>query len=70
MLAAQAFGVASIAQAALAGHSPFMRSHFALPEEQRVVCGISFGYADMSHRANSYRTTRVEPEETVRFISD
>jgi nitroreductase len=70
MLAAQAFGVAGIAQAALAGHSPFMRSHFALPQEQCVVCGISFGYADMSHKANGYRTTRVEPEETVRFISN
>jgi nitroreductase len=70
MLAAQSLGVASIAQAALAGHSPFMRKHFALREEQRVVCGISFGYADMSHSANSYRTTRIDPKETVRFLCD
>jgi nitroreductase len=69
MLAAQAFGVASIAQAALATYSPFLRAYFALADEQRVVCGISFGYADMSHKANGYRTTRLDPKETVRFVS-
>ena len=70
MLAAQAFGVATIAQAALAGHSTFMRAHFALPPEQVFICGISFGYADMSHPANSYRTTRVKIGEAVRFVDE
>jgi nitroreductase len=70
MLAAQAKGVSTIAQAALAGHSAFLRAHFAIPEEQRVVCGISFGYADMTHPANRYRTTRVDPRETVRFVGN
>jgi nitroreductase len=70
MLAAQAFGVATIAQAALASHSAFMRAHFALPPELRVVCGISFGYADTTHKANSYRTTRLDPRETVRFLAE
>jgi len=68
MLAAQARGVATIAQAALASHSAFLRSHFDIPAEQRVVCGISFGYADMTHPANNYRTTRVNPGETTRFL--
>jgi len=70
MLAAQAFGVATIAQAALAGHSTFIRAHFALPPEQVFICGISFGYADMSHPANSYRTTRVKIGEAVRFVDE
>jgi nitroreductase len=70
MLAAQAFGVASIAQAALANHSGFLRAHFALPDAQRVVCGISFGYADEAHKANSYRTTRIDPEASMRFVRE
>jgi nitroreductase len=70
MLAAQALEVASIAQAALASYSRFMREFFGLPDEQLVVCGISFGYADARHRANGYRTTRVDPKETVRFVRD
>jgi len=69
MLAAQAFGLASIAQAALASQAAFVRAHFGIPKELNFVCGISFGYADMTHPANSYRTTRLDVGETVQFIA-
>lgn len=65
MLAAQALGVATIAQAALARHAPFVRAHFGLPEDRRMVCGISFGYADRSHPVNGYRTSRADLSEAV-----
>lgn len=68
MLAAQALGVATVPQAALAFHSDLVRQHFGLGDDRRVVCGISFGYPDMSHKANSYRTSRASLGETVRFI--
>lgn len=58
MLGAQRHGVASIAQAALAGRSPFLRRHFGIAQDRRVVCGIAFGYEDASHPANRFRTTR------------
>jgi hypothetical protein len=35
-----------------------------------VVCGISFGYADEAHLANSYRTNRASIPEAVAFIGD
>ncbi len=70
MLAAQALGVATIPQAALAFHSDVVRAHFGLPDDRRVVCGISFGYPDREHKANSYRTSRAAIEDTVRFIDD
>jgi hypothetical protein len=31
------------------------------------VCGISFGFADMSHPVNNYRTTRVPIELAATF---
>jgi nitroreductase len=68
MLAAQALGLGSIAQAALARHSGLIRRHFALADDRRVVCGISFGYADHADRVNSYRTSRASLAETVRFM--
>jgi nitroreductase len=68
MLAAQALGVATVPQAALAFHSDVVRQHFGLGDDRRVVCGISFGYPDRAHKANSYRTTRAALEETVRFV--
>jgi len=70
MLAARSLGVATIAQAALASISDLVRAHFKLPEEQLFICGISFGYADMAHPANLYRTTRVNTEKVAAFVSD
>ncbi len=68
MLAAQALGVGTIPQAALARHSALIRKHFNLAADRRVVCGISFGYADHGHKVNSYRTSRAEVADTVTFI--
>jgi nitroreductase len=70
MLAAQAAGLATIPQAALAGHSDVIREHLNLGEDRRVVCGISFGYPDAAHPANSYRARRANVSEAVTFIGE
>jgi nitroreductase len=70
MLAAQALGLGSIAQAALARHSGLIRRHFNLGEDRRVVCGISFGLADHGHKVNSYRTSRAPIADAVSFVDD
>jgi len=70
MLAAQSLGVASVAQAALATQSKFIREYFSLGADRRVLCGISFGYADVSHPANSFRTDRAELDDVVTLISE
>jgi nitroreductase len=68
ILAAHSLGVASIPQAALSTHSPFVRAHFDIPDDRVVVCGISFGYEDTGHPANSFRTTRAPVDEVVRRV--
>ena len=70
MLAAQALGIATVPQAALAFHSEVVRKHFGLGEDRRVVCGISFGFPDPAHKANSYRTTRAAIADTVSFFDE
>ena len=70
MLAAQALGLGTIPQAALARHSGLIRSHFNLGDDRRVVCGISFGYADHAHKVNSYRTSRARVADTATFIDE
>ncbi|WP_338106326.1 nitroreductase family protein [Ramlibacter henchirensis] len=47
MLAAQAHGIASIAQAALSSWPDVVREELQISSERRVLCGISFGYADL-----------------------
>ena len=64
-LAAEALGVASIPQAAVAGFSPLLRDWFDIPEHRHIVCGISFGYRDTTHPANQFRTDRASFDEVV-----
>lgn len=65
MNAAQIHGIATIAQAALSVNAELIHAQLELPEARRVVCGVSFGYADRDHRANRYRVPRAELEEVV-----
>jgi len=70
MLAAQALGLGTIPQAALARHSGLIRRHFKLGDDRRVVCGISFGFADHAHKVNSYRTSRASIADTATFVEE
>jgi nitroreductase len=70
MLAAQALGLGTIPQAALARHSGLIRRHFKLGDSRRVVCGISFGFPDRDHKINSYRTSRAGIPDTVKFVDE
>ncbi|MDQ8732274.1 nitroreductase [Bradyrhizobium sp. LHD-71] len=70
MLAAQALGVGSIAQAALARRSDVVRDYLKFAEDRRVVCGISFGHPKHDHIINSYRTSRAPLSEAVTFVGE
>ena len=70
MLAAEALGVASIAQAAIAGHAGFVRAQLGLPADRQLVCGIAFGFADPDHPANAFRTGRAGLEQAVAWHDD
>ncbi len=65
MLAAEAKGVATIAQAAIAPFADVLRRELDLPEDRLVICGVAFGMEDMDHPANSYRTPRADVSEVV-----
>ena len=64
-LAAQAAGVASIPQAAVASFAPLLHDMLQIPEDRQILCAISFGYGDPDHPANRFRTSRAAlPEFT------
>ena len=69
LLAAHSLGVAAVPQAALAGSAPYLRTFFDLPSDRKVVCSISFGYADESHPANGFRTDRADLGTVVDWVS-
>lgn len=68
LLAAESLGVASIAQGAIANFGDTVAAHFGIPENERVVCGISFGYEDKSDPVNQYRVPRAGIAEVATLI--
>lgn len=58
MLALVANGLASCAQGALSHHAAIVHRELGVGEEQKLLFGIAFGYADEAHPANSARTVR------------
>jgi nitroreductase len=69
LLAATAHGVASIAQAALARYAGTVKDALGISPDRRMVCGISFGYPDRGHPANSYRTDRAAVEQVMDWVA-
>lgn len=67
LLAAQSMGIGMVPQAALANCSAMLREHFNLSDGQAVVCGASFGWPDMDHPANSFRSRRAMVSDVVSF---
>ncbi len=67
LLAAQAEGIATIAQAALAAYGGAIRESVGIPNDRVLLCGCSFGYADMDHPANRFRASRAPSEQVFRL---
>jgi len=53
----------------LASRPQRVREALGLPPERRIVCGISFGYADQDHPANQFRTTRADSATAVTLVN-
>lgn len=64
-LAAETRGIATIPQAAIASHAPFVRDWFGIPDDRLLLCAISFGLPDRDHPANSFRAPRDDPASFI-----
>lgn len=67
MLALSAAGIGSCPQTALGMFADEVRVALELPADQKVLFGISFGYADDSP-VNQARTARATLDDCVRFL--
>ncbi|MBH0779956.1 nitroreductase [Nocardia bovistercoris] len=70
LLGAQSLGLGAAPQAALATYSPFLREHFAIPDNRQIAVGVSFGYPDRDHPVNTFRTTRADIDDVVTWHTD
>ncbi|MBI2825882.1 MAG: nitroreductase [Planctomycetia bacterium] len=70
LLALWSRGIASCAQASLSTYPGIIRRELAIPDNLRLLCGISFGYEDPSVPANRSRQTREPIETNVTFVDE
>lgn len=67
MLAFTARGIASCAQGALGLFPDVAREHLEVPNNYKLLFGISFGYEDRDVKANAARVDRAKIDDAVRF---
>lgn len=68
MLALHARGLGSVPQAFLTDYAREVKEFLGIDASKRLVLGLSVGYPDAGHPANSYRTQRAEPSEVIKWI--
>lgn len=68
LLAAEALGLGTCAQAAVASRSPFLHEWFDIAHDRLIVCGIAFGHADPEHPSAQFMSHRVPVSEAVTFV--
>jgi nitroreductase len=69
MLAMQSRGISSCAQASLRAYPELVADHLGIPEDEQILCGLSFGYEDPEVPANRTRQPR-DPIESNVFFRD
>lgn len=67
MLAMASHGIASCPQTALGLHAPLVREFLGVPQQHKLLFGISFGYEDQDDKANRCRVARAGLDEVVQF---
>ncbi len=67
-LAATAKGISSVIQASLTDYPDIVKNFLKVPQNLKLIVGLSVGYADESDIANSYRSERIPVSEFARII--
>jgi hypothetical protein len=70
MLAMQSRGISSCAQAALRAYPELVGEHLGIPDDEQILCGLSFGYEDPTVPANQTRQPRDPISSNVVFRGD
>ena len=68
LLTAQAMGLGTCAQAAVAGRSPLLHQWFDIPDDRLIVCGIAFGHPDPEHPSAAFTSRRAPVGDAVTFV--
>ncbi len=69
LAAAQSMGIATCAMASIAAYPQTLRENLNIPTEETILLGIAIGYADLSNKVNTARTTRQPVSDNLRVVT-
>ncbi|MFC2005553.1 nitroreductase [Chloroflexota bacterium] len=69
VLAAHSFGLGSCLQASIANYPDTVREFLGIPRTKLVVLGISVGYPDLEASINTYKSSRISPDDFVHWFA-
>jgi nitroreductase len=69
LLMAREHGLGTCAQAALGAFPDVVSEQLSIPQEEKVILGISLGYPKSESQLNSYHTPRESMDKLVQFYS-
>lgn len=67
-LSATAKGLGTVIQASLVDYPDIVKKFLNIPDDRRLIVGLSLGYPDLEDVANSYKSKRIPPSEFARII--
>ena len=68
MVAARAQGLHTCPQAAWNGFARIILPHIGAGEDEMLVCGMALGFADTTHKVNSFHTPREPVQNFTRWV--
>ena len=68
MISAQSHGLATCPQAAWNKFSKIILPAIGASSEEMLVCGMAIGYADKSHKINTFQTPRAKVDEFTSWL--
>lgn len=70
MLAAQARGLGTCAQASVNQFHTIIRKHIGICENEQLLCGMSLGHEDKTNIVNTVKSTRASVDSFAKFVED
>jgi nitroreductase len=68
MISAQSHGLVTCPQAAWNKFSKIITPIIGAGDDEMLVCGMAIGYADQSHKINTFQTPRAKVEEFTTWL--
>lgn len=68
MLAAHSYSIGTVPQAFVTDYAKHIKKFLSIPDTKRIILGISIGYPDLTHIANSYRSERDKTEDMIKWF--